>query len=87
MGENNHALRDYGRRISKVIFGLIEVFFHRLFTIVYGRNKESMPPIKDLLLLESATTIAFKIRSKKVSKFYVVAVFQLFYKTFLLVNK
>ncbi|XP_076275159.1 fatty-acid amide hydrolase 2 [Rhynchophorus ferrugineus] len=66
MGKDN-AFREYARRITKVIFGLLEVFFHWLFAIVYGRNKESMPPIKDILLLESATSIALKIRNKKIS--------------------
>lgn len=33
----------------------------------HGEHGPSMPPIDDLLLLESATSIAEKIRTKKVS--------------------
>lgn len=36
---------------------------------VKGEHGPSMPAIEDLLLLESATSIAEKIRSKKVSSF------------------
>lgn len=34
---------------------------------VHGEHGQSMPPIDDLLLLESATSIAEKIRTKKVN--------------------
>lgn len=39
---------------------------------VYGRRGKSMPPIDDLLLLDSATIIAEKIRTKQVKliKYY-----------------
>lgn len=34
---------------------------------LYGKHGESVPPIDDKLLLESATSIAEKIRTKQVS--------------------
>lgn len=51
--------------------------FHRFLCLcvrfvlikVHGENGPSMPPIEDLLLLESASSIAEKIRTKKVSSF------------------
>lgn len=63
----NGTPNDYGRRILQVVFGFMECIFQFLFGLIYRGKKESMPPIQDLLLLESATTIAFKIRSKKIT--------------------
>lgn len=37
-----------------------------VLTKTYGEHGPAMPPIDDLLLLESATSIAEKIRTKKV---------------------
>lgn len=39
-----------------------------IFRFVYGEKGAAMPPIRDLTLLESATSLAAKIRSKKVKK-------------------
>ncbi|XP_060521620.1 fatty-acid amide hydrolase 2 [Cylas formicarius] len=62
---NNSSVRQYVKRILRIVHGFVEVFLHWLFGLVYGGAKQSMPPIKDLLLLESATEIAMKIRSGK----------------------
>lgn len=61
---------------ASVIGQIIKIFIHfthRLFTIflraILWRLKgkgQSMPPIKDLVLLETATSLAIKIRTKKV---------------------
>lgn len=59
-------LRKYARAGLRIVQGVIEVFVHWLFGIVYGGTGQSMPPIKNLILLDSATTIALKIRTKKV---------------------
>ncbi|ERL84449.1 hypothetical protein D910_01881 [Dendroctonus ponderosae] len=65
---NENSWNDYGRRISKVIFAFVEYVFQVLFGLVYGGGaKQSMPPIEDLLLLESASTIALKIRTQKIT--------------------
>lgn len=54
----------------------VESFFHRvvclifrvMVTWIYGAKGKSMPPINDLVLLESASSLAHKIRCKKVKK-------------------
>lgn len=53
----------------------VESFFHRVIclifrvmvTWIYGKKGKSMPPINDLVLLESASSLAHKIRCKKVN--------------------
>lgn len=60
-------LRRYARATLRVAQGVIEVLVHWLFGLVYGGPGRSMPPIKDLLLLDSASTVALKIRTGKVS--------------------
>lgn len=62
----NNSVRLYVRQVFRVLYGVLEVFFHWLFGMVYGGDGESMPPITDLLLLESASSIAYKIRNRKV---------------------
>lgn len=60
-----------GKRISAIFLTIL----HRFFSIVgrlvcrfvYGEKGAAMPPINDLVLTESATAIAAKIRSGKVS--------------------
>lgn len=42
------------------------LMFRMLVQFLYGEKGESMPPIKNLILLDSATTLAYKIRSRKV---------------------
>lgn len=59
-------LKKYARAGLRIVQGVIEVFVHWLFGLVYGGPGQSMPPIKNLILLDSATTIALKIRTKKV---------------------
>lgn len=61
-------LRQYSRAFLRIVQGVIEVVVHWLFGFAYGGPGQSMPPIKDLLLLESATAIALKIRTGKVSQ-------------------
>lgn len=57
--------------IATVILNLLHRFLglcvRFIFAKIYGEHGQSMPPIKDLILLESATSIAEKIRTKKVS--------------------
>lgn len=75
MANNNKStFRHLVKQTLKILHGLIDVLFHWLFGLVYGKNGKTMPPIKDLLLLESASSIAFKIRTGKVRIFvFVVA--------------
>lgn len=60
--------RQYARAFLRIVQGLIEVAVHWMFGAVYGSRGKRMPPIRDLVLLDSATTIAFKIRTGKVSR-------------------
>lgn len=39
-----------------------------IFQFIYGKKGQVMPPIKDLTLMESATSLATKIRTQKVYK-------------------
>lgn len=56
-----------GRAIGAYIFGMLQLFFRQIFRLIYGAKGESMPPITDAILLESATSLAKKIRSQEVS--------------------
>ncbi|KAL1497434.1 hypothetical protein ABEB36_008408 [Hypothenemus hampei] len=67
MGKSRNTWNNYVRRVVKVIFGIVEHLFQLFFRLVNGGTKECMPPIKDLLLLDSASTIAMKIRTKKIT--------------------
>lgn len=60
-------LRQYTRATLRIVQGVIDVVVHWLFGFVYGGRGQSMPPIKDLILLDSASSIALKIRTGKVS--------------------
>lgn len=62
----------YVRQALRVLYGILEVFFHWLFGLVYGGDGKSMPPITDLLLLESASSIAYKIRTRKITSVQVL---------------
>lgn len=61
----------------------VESFFHRVLCLVfrvmvtwiYGAKGKSMPPINDLVLLESASSLAHKIRCKKITSVAVVQSF------------
>lgn len=64
---NKSSFRLLVKQSFKILFTIVDVFFHWLFGLVYGKNGESMPAINDLLLLESASSIAFKIRTGKVT--------------------
>lgn len=66
-----------GLHVQKPSIVLVALnLFHRLLCVcvrfvlvkVHGEHGQSMPPIEDLLLLESATSIAEKIRNKKVKR-------------------
>lgn len=57
------------RQVLNAIHRLIE-FIARLIYMFIAFLKgpaESQPPIKDLILLHSATTLAFKIRNRQVN--------------------
>ncbi|GLV34494.1 uncharacterized protein CBL_09742 [Carabus blaptoides fortunei] len=55
-----------------IIHSFVEAVMRFLLRLVYGGPGERMPPIKNLLLLESASSLALKIRTKKISSVEVV---------------
>ncbi|CAH1971082.1 unnamed protein product [Acanthoscelides obtectus] len=61
---NNNSVKYYTRQVIRVVYGIVELMFHKLFGLIYGKG-QCMPPITDLILLDSATTLAFKIRTRK----------------------
>nr|CAI5834509.1 unnamed protein product [Callosobruchus analis] len=65
--DNSNSLKHYTRQVFRVVYGIVELLFHKLFGLIYGKG-QCMPPIKDLILLDSATTLALKIRTRKVSE-------------------
>lgn len=73
-GSNRNSI-DPSPSTKQSIFLIALNFVHRflmlsvrfVMTKYYGEHGESMPPIDDLILLESATALAEKIRTKKVS--------------------
>lgn len=54
--------------IGGYIFGLLQTFIRFIFRLIYGTKGERVPPITDPILLESASSLARKIRSQEVSK-------------------
>lgn len=59
--------RSFGKICANILQRFISVFVRFLFkNVIYGEKGQSMPPIKNLLLLEPATVLAMKIRTKKV---------------------
>ncbi|XP_065155525.1 fatty-acid amide hydrolase 2 isoform X1 [Atheta coriaria] len=66
------------RVLGKVVwflFGLIEMGTRFLFKWIYRSKGAAMPPIKNLVLLESATSIAKKIRTRKLTSVEVMKAF------------
>ncbi|RZC32770.1 fatty-acid amide hydrolase 2 [Asbolus verrucosus] len=68
-------LRQFTKSLVRIIHGFVELFVHYFFKFVYSGSGQQMPPIKDLLLLESATSIAHKIRTKKITSVQVLESF------------
>lgn len=68
-----------GRQLVKaaigVIFGILQLIAKALLWPIYRGPGEKVPPIDNLLLLDSATTLAHKIRTRKVTSVEVVQSF------------
>lgn len=62
-----HKMQSKGQ-IMNVIHRIIELIARKiyLFMAFLRGPAETQPPLKDLTLLHSATTLAFKIRNKQV---------------------
>lgn len=66
MGDIN---KKYKITIYRLFHNFLQVIMRFLLKLVYGGPGKKMPPIKNLLLLESASSLALKIRTKKVRFF------------------
>lgn len=59
--------RSFAKTVANLFQRCLEVFIRFLFKNVFYSDKgKSMPSIQNLLLLEPATVLAMKIRTKKV---------------------
>lgn len=65
--ERPSKTRSFGKICANIMQRILSVLMRFIFkNILYGEKGSSMPPIKNLLLLEPATVLAMKIRTKKV---------------------
>lgn len=53
--------------VLQYLYKILVISVRFLVVRIYGRHGQAMPPIIDPLLLESATSIANKIRTKEVN--------------------
>ncbi|KAH8386203.1 hypothetical protein KR200_001025 [Drosophila serrata] len=61
--------------IGGYIFGILQTFIRFIFRLIYGPKGERVPPITDPILLESASSLATKIRSQELSSVQVLESF------------
>lgn len=59
-------MRSFGLILESWVVRLIHLIARLLFKFIYGEKGESMPAITDPILLESATSLASKIRKQEV---------------------
>ncbi|XP_064537761.1 fatty-acid amide hydrolase 2-A [Drosophila montana] len=64
-----------GRTIGAFLFGLLQSFFRFVFRLIYGVSGDRMPAITDPIHLESATSLATKIRNQELSSVQVLESF------------
>lgn len=79
MAEKQEKLEQQQEPLKKVIIRLVHRFlmvvFRLFFIAVNGRKGKQMPPITDLILMESATSLATKIRTGKLTSVQVMSSF------------
>lgn len=61
--------------LISLLFRVLQLIFHGLLSVVYRGPGESLPPINNLILLDSASALAEKIRSRKLTSVEVVQSF------------
>lgn len=67
-----YSKHKFIRNVFRIIHSFVEVIMRFLLRLVYGGPGELMPPIKNLILLESASSLALKIRTKKVLIYFYI---------------
>jgi len=69
--QNRKKMRSVLSSIIRIIFRIFECIVDGIFWLFNRKNqKTDLPPITNLLLLESASSLAIKIRTQKVSPFF-----------------
>lgn len=58
--------KTLAKTIVNVIQRFISVVARFIFMLMHGEHGKVQPPIRNLILLESATSLAHKIRTRKV---------------------
>ncbi|XP_050325130.1 fatty-acid amide hydrolase 2-B [Bactrocera neohumeralis] len=77
-GGKRHRARkgcSIGAFIGQLLFNFISKIIRLIFQLIYGVKGETMPTITDPVLLESATSLARKIRKKELSSVQVMESF------------
>lgn len=76
MGEKQpNQTRQFFKAIANIIHRFICLIGRFIFKKVYGEKGDKVPPVKNLLLLDPATVLAMKIRTRKVTSVEVVKAF------------
>lgn len=70
-----NKLRQFLKAIVNIIHRFVCLIGRFIFKKVYGEKGEKVPPVKNLLLLDPASVLALKIRTKKVTSVEVVKAF------------
>uniref|UniRef100_A0A336K9U2 CSON004845 protein n=1 Tax=Culicoides sonorensis TaxID=179676 RepID=A0A336K9U2_CULSO len=71
----NKKSMGFVKGVINIVHRFLVLMFRMLIQFLYGEKGESMPPIKNLILLDSATTLAYKIRTRKLTSVEVVKAF------------
>lgn len=65
------ACTSFARIIENWAFRFLSVIARFIFQLIYGVKGQSMPAITDPILLESASSLARKIRKQEVRSFFI----------------
>lgn len=58
---------SFGKSVINIIHRIVVLLVRQLCQFINGEKGKSMPPIRNLILLDPASTLALKIRTRKVS--------------------
>lgn len=67
--------RPFYKTVADLIHRFLCIISRFIFRKIYGEKGEKVPPVKNLLLLDPATVLAMKIRTRKVTSVEVVKAF------------
>ncbi|CAG2068983.1 unnamed protein product [Timema podura] len=69
------TVKNVTRVLMRLSHRFIEMVVRCLLQLIYRSPGEQLPPIQDLLLLDSASALAYKIRTRKCLKPYLCNLF------------